>query len=353
MAVLQTLRGFFDEEGKNHRLTEIETMAAASNIWNDSDQAKGVLKERSDIIAVLEMIKKLRTMHANASASLEIGHESGDKEFENEAIRSVKELTEALEKEEFRLKMKGPYDHENAILEFSAGSGGTEAQDWAEMLLRMYLRWAERKGFTAEELDYQAGEGAGIKRATILISGQYAYGNLRSENGVHRLVRISPFDSNARRHTSFAAISVTPEIEEDINIVIEEKDLRVDTYRSSGAGGQHVNKTDSAVRLTHAPSGIVVACQNERSQHKNKAMAMKILKSKLFELQRQEQENKLKSIQGDRKQVDFGNQIRSYVLQPYKLVKDLRTNYETSDPDSVLNGEIDPFIDAYLTAGIG
>jgi len=210
------------------------------------------------------------------------------------------------------------------------------------------VRWAERHGFKLEELDNQAGEGAGIKGAMIYVEGQYAYGYLRSEQGVHRLVRISPFDSNARRHTSFASVSVTPDIEEDIKIEIDDKDLRIDTYRSSGAGGQHVNKTDSAVRLTHIPSGIVVACQNERSQHKNKATAMKILKSKLYEREKAEQDAKLKEIQGTRKKIDFGSQIRSYVMQPYRLVKDLRTDYETSSVDDVMDGKIDGFIEAYL-----
>lgn len=244
--------------------------------------------------------------------------------------------------------MNGEFDRSNAIVEINSGSGGTEAQDWADMLYRMYLRWAERKGFKLDELDYQAGEGAGIKSATIYIEGEYAYGHLRSEQGVHRLVRISPFDSNARRHTSFASIAVTPDIEEEIEIAVEEKDLRIDTYRSSGAGGQHVNKTDSAVRLTHIPTGIVVACQNERSQHKNKATAMKILKAKLYELQQAEQDQKLKQIQGERKKIQFGSQIRSYVMQPYRMVKDLRTDFESPSVDDVLDGKIDGFIEAYL-----
>lgn len=244
--------------------------------------------------------------------------------------------------------MCGPFDRSFAIVEISGGSGGTEAQDWADMLLRMYVRWSERKGFKIEILDYQPGEVAGIKGASIYVQGDFAYGYLRAEQGVHRLVRISPFDSNARRHTSFASVSVTPDIEEEIEIEIEEKDLRVDTYRSSGAGGQHVNKTDSAVRLTHIPTGIVVACQNERSQHKNRATAMKILKAKLYERQKQEQDQKIKQIQGQRKQIDFGSQIRSYVMQPYRMVKDLRTGHETSNVDAVLDGDIDALIESFL-----
>jgi peptide chain release factor 2 len=244
--------------------------------------------------------------------------------------------------------MRGAFDNTDAILEFNGGSGGTEAQDWALMLLRMYVRWAERNGLTVEELDYQAGEVAGIKSATILVSGDYAYGHLRGESGVHRLVRISPFDSNARRHTSFASVAVTPDIEEEIEIEVDEGDLRIDTYRSSGAGGQHVNKTDSAVRITHLPSGIVVACQNERSQHKNRARAMKILKSKLYEREQALQAEKIEQVKGVRRSIDFGSQIRSYVLQPYQLVKDMRTQHETSSIQAVLDGDLNQFIEAYL-----
>lgn len=244
--------------------------------------------------------------------------------------------------------MNGPYDRFDAIVEISGGAGGTEAQDWAAMLLRMYTRWAERKRFKIEILDYQDGEVAGIKGATILVQGAYAYGFLRPEQGVHRLVRISPFDSNARRHTSFASVSVTPDIEEEIEVEVSESDLRIDTYRASGAGGQHVNKTDSAVRLTHIPSGIVVACQNERSQHKNKARAMKILKSKLFEMQKEQQDQKIEDLRGERKRIEFGSQIRSYVMQPYQLVKDLRSQHESSDITGVLDGKLDDFIEAYL-----
>lgn len=244
--------------------------------------------------------------------------------------------------------MIGDWDKSAAIVEINCGAGGTEAQDWAEMLLRMYMRWAERRGFKCHLVDYQAGEGAGIKSATIIVEGPFAFGHLRSETGVHRLVRISPFDANARRHTSFAAVSVSPDIEQEVDIEVNERDLRIDTYRSSGAGGQHVNKTDSAVRITHIPTGIVVACQNERSQHKNRDVAMKLLKSKLFELQSKAAEKQLDEIVGERKRIEFGNQIRSYVMQPYQLVKDLRTNYETSAVNDVLDGKIDGFLEAFL-----
>ncbi len=265
-----------------------------------------------------------------------------------EAERSAVSCEKELLAKEFFCKMRGEFDSENAIIEINPGSGGTEAQDWAEMLLRMYLRWAERKGFQLEELDYQAGDGAGIKRAAISIKGSYVYGLLRSERGVHRLVRISPFDSNDRRHTSFASVMVSPDIEKEVDIVVDEKDLRIDTYRAGGKGGQHVNKTDSAVRITHMPSGIIVACQNERSQIKNRERAMKILKAKLYEAEKMKQQEQLNAIEGQRKKIDFGSQIRSYVLQPYQMIKDLRTDHETSSVDAVLDGDIDDFIESYL-----
>ena len=306
------------------------------------------MKERSEAQAVLDSFKILENLLGEATAALDISKEAGDQEFLQEAYSVAAKLQALLDKQEFLRKMRGEFDRSNAILEVNAGSGGTEAQDWAEMLLRMYIRWAERKGFAIEELDYQAGEGAGIKRAALSIQGEFAYGHLRSETGVHRLVRISPFDSNARRHTSFASIMVTPELGDDVEIQIDENDLKVDTYRSSGAGGQHVNKTDSAIRITHIPSGIIVACQTQRSQHKNRARAMQVLRAKLFEVQRQEKQSKLKQIQGERKKIDFGSQIRSYVMQPYQLVKDLRTDYETSSIANVLDGEIDSFIESYL-----
>ncbi len=332
-------------------MAELDAIAQSTDLWNDSDKAKLILKEQSDLKSILGDFKTLTSLSDDATTALQLAKESNDPDFIDELKRTVAQLEEAVRAQEFFCKMRGEFDRESAILEINAGSGGTEAQDWAEMLLRMYLRWAERKGFQIEELDHQPGEGAGIKRASISLRGPFAYGHLRSEQGVHRLVRISPFDANARRHTSFASVAVTPEIDQDIDIQIEDKDLRVDTYRSSGAGGQHVNKTDSAVRITHIPTGIVVACQNERSQHKNRDRAMKILKSKLFELEAQARDSKMKQIQGERKQIDFGSQIRSYVLQPYQLIKDLRTDYETSSVDAVLDGAIDPFIESYLLSG--
>jgi peptide chain release factor 2 len=306
------------------------------------------MRERAQSVATLDHFKKLEALKADTEAALELARESNDEEFMIEAGRLVKELDESVGELEFKCKMNGEFDSQNAIIEINSGAGGTESQDWADMLLRMYMRWAEKKKYGIEVMDYQPGDGAGIKNATILISGNYVYGNLRNESGVHRLVRISPFDANARRHTSFASVGVTPDIEEEVEVSINEADLRVDTYRSSGAGGQHVNKTDSAVRLTHIPSGIVVACQSERSQHKNKARAMKILKSKLFEREQEQQQAKMDQIKGVRKKIDFGSQVRNYVMQPYQLVKDLRSNYETSDVNSVLDGEIDSLIESCL-----
>ncbi len=346
------LGGFFDVEKKTHQLEELEAQTQTENFWNNAEEAKKILKERSRLQEILNLSKKIESGVSDAQAAIELASDSGEEEFLIEALNSIKEVESLISKEEFQLKMSGEHDVNSAILDINGGAGGTEAQDWAEMLLRMYIRWAERKGFEVELLDSLPGEVAGIKSATLQINGEYAYGYLRSEQGVHRLVRISPFDSNDRRHTSFASVSVTPEIETEIEIEIDEKDLRVDTYRSSGAGGQHVNKTDSAVRLTHMPSGIVVACQIDRSQHKNKERAMKMLKAKLYDLQQQEMAEKLDSIKGARMKIDFGSQIRSYVMQPYRMVKDLRTNYESSSVDSVLDGDIDGFIEAYLVNSV-
>jgi peptide chain release factor 2 len=267
--------------------------------------------------------------------------------------RGLDELQAEIEAAETKKMLGGEHDRANAIVAIHPGAGGTESQDWAEMLLRMYLKWAERRGFRCEILDYQPGEAAGIKSATFLVGGDYAFGLLSAEAGVHRLVRISPFDQAARRHTSFASVFVWPELPEDVDIDIEDKDLRIDTYRSSGAGGQHVNVTDSAVRITHLPTGIVVSCQNERSQHKNRAQAMKVLKARLFDLRLKEQQSKLEQIAGAKKEIGFGSQIRSYVLQPYQMVKDLRTRIEVGDVNRVLDGDVDLFIKPYLMQKAG
>ena len=274
----------------------------------------------------------------------------GDAEAAAEAATKLTEIEAALDRLELQRKLGGEHDAGNAIVTLHPGAGGTEAQDWAEMLLRMYTRWTERHGFKADLVDLQPGEGAGIKSATITVEGPYAYGYLKAEAGIHRLVRISPFDSNARRHTSFASVFVYPEIDDEVEVEIDEADLRVDTYRSSGAGGQHVNKTDSAVRLTHLPTGIVVACQNERSQHKNKSMAMKILRARLYELEQEKQREKMAELNKTKKDIAWGSQIRSYVLHPYRLVKDHRTGVEIGNADGVLDGDLDRFIEAYLQA---
>ena len=266
----------------------------------------------------------------------------------SEAAAKVAQVAREMAQTELTLLLGGPDDRRNAIVILHPGAGGTEAQDWAEILLRMYLRWCDRRGYRKEILEFQPGEEAGVKSVTFLVEGDYAYGYLKAEAGIHRLVRISPFDANSRRHTSFASVFVYPEVDDDIKIEIDDADLRVDTYRSSGAGGQHVNKTDSAVRLTHFPSGIVVACQNERSQHKNRAMAMKILKSRLYELEIEKQKEKMESYHKIKKDIAWGSQIRSYVLHPYRMVKDHRTNIEIGNADGVLDGDIDEFIQGYL-----
>jgi len=279
---------------------------------------------------------------------IELGEESDDEDTRREVSEALPTMERELRKLEMARMLSGPHDHRNAIFSINAGAGGTEAQDWADMLLRMYLRFCERKGWKTEITDYQDGEEAGIKGATFTVEGEYAYGFLRAEMGIHRLVRISPFDSNARRHTSFSSIFVFPELDDDVEIEINEKDLKVDTYRASGAGGQHINKTDSAIRITHIPTGIVVSCQNERSQHKNRAMAMKQLKARLFEMEMRKKEEEASDIAGEKKEIGWGSQIRSYVLHPYRMVKDHRTNFEMGNTDAVLDGDLEGFIEAFL-----
>ena len=288
----------------------------------------------------------------DAAVLNELAEEEEDESVAGEVVVSLGDIGRKLADFEFQLLLGGPDDHKNAIVSINSGAGGTESQDWAQMLFRMYVRWIERRSFDYKEIDLQPGQEAGIKSATILVKGEYSYGYLKAENGVHRLVRISPFDSNARRHTSFASVSVVPEIDDDVEIEIDEKDLKVDVYRASGAGGQHVNKTSSAVRITHLPSGIVVQCQNERSQHKNKAFAMKVLRARLYKLHLEEEEKKMAEYTKDQKKIEWGSQIRSYVFQPYNMVKDLRTGTETSNTQAVMDGDIDDFIMSYLTQNV-
>ncbi|MEW6268372.1 MAG: peptide chain release factor 2 [Thermodesulfobacteriota bacterium] len=336
----------------SERAKELDELAAREDLWSNADNAQSVLRERSAVQAKLGGLRRLEEGLEEVKLYLEMAAD-GEHEALAEAAARLAEVDKETAKLEFARMLGGEHDASNAIVDVHPGAGGTEAQDWAEMLLRMLLRWAERRGYKTELVEVTPGDGAGIKSATFTVEGEYAYGHLRAEAGIHRLVRISPFDANARRHTSFAAILVTPEIEENIEIEIRDEDLRVDTYRSSGAGGQHVNKTDSAVRLTHLPTGIVVACQNERSQHKNRAMAMKILRSRLYELELEKQREKKEQITGQKREINFGSQIRSYVLHPYRMVKDHRTGVEVGNTDAVLDGDLDQFIEAELLRQAG
>jgi peptide chain release factor 2 len=340
--------GVFDVDGKQKRVEELNKVTSQPDFWNDAEKAQSILREQSAFKGVIDSWEKHRTDLEEARFFLDVAKDEKSEEALNEAAIKVTEVARGMAQTELTQLLGGPDDRRNAIVSLHPGAGGTEAQDWAEILLRMYLRWCDRRGYRKEILEYQPGEEAGVKSVTLLVEGDYAYGYLKAEAGIHRLVRISPFDANSRRHTSFASVFVYPEVDDDIKVEINEADLRVDTYRSSGAGGQHVNKTDSAVRLTHIPTGIVVACQNERSQHKNRAMAMKILKSRLYDLEIEKQKEKMETYHKTKKDIAWGSQIRSYVLHPYRMVKDHRTSVEVGNADGVLDGDIDPFIQAYL-----
>jgi peptide chain release factor 2 len=339
--------GTFDVNAAEKRAADLGKQAAEPDFWNDADRAQTVLKERADLVAVVETWGRQVAALDDARVFLELAEE-GDEEATTELAAKIGEVAAGIAELELKRVLGGEHDGGNSILTLHPGAGGTEAQDWAEMLLRMYLRWCERRGFRAQVVDLQPGEGGGLKNATVTVEGPYAYGYLKAEAGIHRLVRISPFDSNARRHTSFASVFVYPEVDDQIEVEIRDEDLRVDTYRSSGAGGQHVNKTDSAVRITHLPTGIVICCQNERSQHKNKSRAMKILRARLYELEREKQEARVAELSKGKKEIGFGSQIRSYVLHPYRMVKDHRTGVEVGNADGVLDGAIDVFIEAFL-----
>ncbi len=340
--------GVFDVDGKQKRVEELNKVTSQPDFWNDAEKAQSILREQSAFKGVIDSWEKHRADLEEARFFLDVAKDEKSEEALNEAATKVTEVAKGMAQTELTQLLGGPDDRRNAIVSLHPGAGGTEAQDWAEILLRMYLRWCDRRGYRKEILEYQPGEEAGVKSVTLLVEGDYAYGYLKAEAGIHRLVRISPFDANSRRHTSFASVFVYPEVDDDIKVEINEADLRVDTYRSSGAGGQHVNKTDSAVRLTHIPTGIVVACQNERSQHKNRAMAMKILKSRLYDLEIEKQKEKMETYHKTKKDIAWGSQIRSYVLHPYRMVKDHRTNVEVGNADAVLDGDIDQFIQAYL-----
>jgi peptide chain release factor 2 len=318
------------------------------NFWDDQQKAQTVINEANGLKDLVNEFKDLNETLENLELTYELVKEENDTELQEELESELKELTKRVSEFELQLLLNEPYDKNNAILELHPGAGGTESQDWGSMLLRMYTRWAEKKGFKVETLDYLPGDEAGIKSVTLAIKGHNAYGYLKAEKGVHRLVRISPFDSSGRRHTSFVSCEVMPEFNDEIEIEIRQEDLKIDTYRSSGAGGQHVNTTDSAVRITHIPTGIVVTCQTERSQIKNRERAMNMLKAKLYQKKIEEQEKELAEIRGEQKEIGWGSQIRSYVFHPYSLVKDHRTNTEIGNVQAVMDGEIDPFINAYL-----
>jgi peptide chain release factor 2 len=343
--------GIFDVAANQRLKSEMEAAMSSPTLWDDKDTAQKTVAKLSACKSLLDPFHEVESKVNDFAAIAELIAEDPEEGLLREAEDSWPGLEQALADLELMSFLSGRFDKNNAIISINAGSGGTESCDWASMLFRMYMRWIERKGFGSEVIDYQEDGVAGIKSATIMVSGMHAYGYLQAERGVHRLVRISPFDSNKRRHTSFAALEVSPEIDDDIEVDVEEKDLRVDTYRSSGAGGQHVNTTDSAVRITHIPTGIVVSCQNERSQHQNRHTAMKILKSKLYERELAQLNDMKDAVSGPKEENAWGSQIRSYVLHPYQMVKDLRTETETSNTGAVLDGDLDMFIEAWLRSG--
>lgn len=320
----------------------------APGFWDDPDKSNQKMREVKNLKDVVETMDNLQSQYEDILTLIEMGYEDNDPSIIPDIEEELNTFKTTFEEIRIRTLLSGEYDKNNAILKLNAGAGGTESCDWCSMLYRMYTRWAERKGFAIEVIDYLDGDEAGIKSVTFQINGENAYGYLKSEKGVHRLVRISPFNAQGKRQTSFVSLDVMPEIEEDVDVEIRDEDIRIDTYRSSGAGGQHINKTSSAIRITHFPTGIVVSCQNERSQHMNKDKAMQMLKAKLYLLKKEENAEKLSDIRGDVKEIGWGNQIRSYVLQPYTLVKDHRTGEESGNVDAVLDGAIDPFINAYL-----
>jgi len=340
--------GVFDVEGLRIRGQELEEQSAQPDLWEDRERAEKLLREKRSVERELEVFDSLSEVIEEAEVLLELAAEADDPATRTEAAEKLERAETDLEEAELRRLLAGEHDASNAIVSINAGAGGTDACDWAEMLLRMYLRWAERRGYKTEILDTQPGDEAGLRGVTLNVMGDYAYGYSRTEEGVHRLVRISPFDSQHRRHTAFASVSVLPEIDDDVDVEIDDKDLRIDTYRAGGAGGQHVNKTDSAVRLTHAPTGIVVQCQNERSQHKNKASAMKVLRARLFEYYTREKEAEMDALRGEKREIGFGSQIRSYTLHPAQRIKDHRTKLEIGNTEAVLDGDLDPFIRAML-----
>jgi len=338
----------FDLAGLKEKQKKLTAQSEEENFWSDQENAKKILKEKKSIENKITEYESVVTMYEDVETLIELAEEEGDSSLVDEIKAAYEEAANKIEAFKIKTLLSGKYDGNNAIISIHAGSGGTDAMDWAAMLLRMYTRWCEDKEYKVQLLDLQDDASAGIKSATLRVEGEYAYGYLKNEKGVHRIVRISPFDSSGRRHTSFSSLDVMPEIDDDVTVDINPDDLRIDTYRSSGAGGQHVNKTDSAIRITHIPTNIVVTCQNERSQHQNRDMAMKVLKSKLLELKEQEHKENLAELAGDYSQITWGSQIRSYVFHPYSLVKDHRTNAEAGNVQAVMDGKLDYFINEKL-----
>jgi peptide chain release factor 2 len=348
-AATALLRRFLDWDRAHRRLEELNAKVEEPALWDDPKAAQDVMRERRRLEEAINATKAIERELSDTAELIDMAEAEGDEPLVLEAVKSLADLAERAERDKIAALLAGEADANNSYIEVNAGAGGTESQDWAEMLQRMYTRWGERHGMKVELIDHHSGEQAGIKSATLLVKGENAYGNLKTESGVHRLVRISPYDSSARRHTSFASVWVYPEVDDDIDIEVNESDLRIDTYRASGAGGQHVNTTDSAVRITHVPSGIVVACQNQRSQHKNRAEAMKQLKARLYEAELQRREAESDAANAAKTDIGWGHQIRSYVLQPYQLVKDLRTGITSTSPGDVLDGDLDRFMAAALS----
>ena len=345
---MDNITGVVQPQKIQTKLNEIKELENSQDFWNDASNAAKIQKEKTQLERKLDKYNIAKTAIDDAKELYDMAKDENDEDSINECFNSANELEQQILDMEIEVLLSGETDSNNAILSIHPGAGGTESQDWAEMLLRMYKRWAERRGFSIEVLDYQNGDEAGIKDASILIKGINAYGYLKVENGIHRLVRISPFDSNAKRHTSFSSVMVSPEIDDDIDIIIEDKDIRIDTYRASGAGGQHVNKTESAIRITHEETGVVVQCQNDRSQHKNKATAMKMLKSRLYELELESQKAQADGV--SKSEIGWGHQIRSYVMQPYQQVKDTRSNIPYSNVSGILDGDIDEMLEGVLIA---
>ena len=350
-AALNLVKMSLDWDRALRRLDELNAKVEDPTLWDNPKAAEEVMRERRRLDAAISTVREIDADKSGTVELIELAEMEGDAELGDEGAASLKALADRADKDKVMALLSGEADGNDTFIEIHAGAGGTESQDWAEMLQRMYYRWAEQRGYKVEMVDYQAGDQAGIKSATLLVKGENAYGYAKTESGVHRLVRISPFDANARRHTSFASVDVVAEIDDDIDVEVNEADLRVDVYRSSGKGGQHVNKTESAVRLTHIPTGIVVACQRERSQVKNRALAMKILRARIYEKTIDDKRAEMEKYYGEKGDIGWGNQIRSYVFQPYQMVKDLRTGVETGNIQAVMDGDIDAFINGWLRAG--